>query len=379
MRTLAFMSLLGALAVLLGRLLHPLIAVALFAAGATFLVLRYRFDASERGDPGYTTEIASLCTFAVGALAQLGELGVATAITILMVALLRSKRFLHAAGELLSPTDMEVLIRFLVIAGIVFPLLPDQAVDPLYEVVRPRDVWRMVVLISGLSFAGYVLMRVRAGRSGYLITGLLSGLVSSTAATLAYSRAARTQTQIGHYDALIVFAASTSFVRMGVLLAIVAPSTLPSVALPFGAMFSTGLLLGFLRHRPAAGVSEQQGFGNPLTMRVAFAFAALYALVLLLLAFARDHFAELGVYGLAAVAALVGADAPSLSLARLTNDGILPAESAAVALGVVAIAATLGKLLILLVVGRAISGRVASTLLAIAAAGAVTLVATLAA
>ena len=264
MRTLAFMSLLGALAVLLGRLLHPLIAVALFAAGATFLVLRYRFDASERGDPGYTTEIASLCTFAVGALAQLGELGVATAITILMVALLRSKRFLHAAGELLSPTDMEVLIRFLVIAGIVFPLLPDQALDPLYEVVRPRDVWRMVVLISGLSFAGYVLMRVRAGRSGYLITGLLSGLVSSTAATLAYSRAARTQTQ-------------------------------------------------------------------------------------------------------------------SLSLARLTNDGILPAESAAVALAVVAIAATLGKLLILLVVGRAISGRVASTLLAIAAAGAVTLVATLAA
>ncbi len=377
MRTLAFMSLLGALAVLLGRLLHPLIAVALFAAGSTFLVLRYRFDASERGDPGYTTEIASLCTFSVGALAQLGELGIATAITILMVALLRSKRVLHAAGELLSPRDMEVLIRFLVIAGIVFPLLPGQAVDPFYEVVRPRDVWRMVVLISGLSFAGYVLMRVRAGRSGYLVTGLLSGLVSSTAATLAYSRAAREQTEIRHYDALIVFAASTSFVRMGVLLAIVAPATLPSVVLPFGAMSATGLLLGFLRHRPDEGISEQRGFGNPLTMRVAFAFAALYALVLLLLAFARDHFAELGVYGLAAVAALFGADAPSLSLARLTNDGILPAESAAVALAVVEIAATFGKLLILLVVGRAISRRVASTLLAIATVGIVTLAATL--
>ncbi len=376
MRTLAFMSLLGALAVLLGRLLHPLLAVALFAAGSTFLVLRYRFDASERGDPGYTTEIASLCTFAVGALAQLGELGVAAAITILMVALLRSKRVMHAAGELLSPRDMEVLIRFLVIAGIVFPLLPDQAVDPFYEVVRPRDVWRMVVLISGLSFTGYVLMRVRAGRSGYLVTGLLSGLVSSTAATLAYSRAARAQTQARHFDALIAFAASASFVRMGVLLAVVAPRTLPSVVLPFGAMFASGLALGFLRHRPDAGVSEQEGFGNPLTMRVAFAFAALYALVLLLLAFARDHFSELGVYGLSAVVALVGADAPSLSLARLANDAILPVDSAAVALVVVAIAATLGKFLILLVVGRTISRSVASTLLAIAAVGAVTLAAT---
>ena len=376
MRTLAFMSLLGALAVLLGRLLHPLLAVALFTAGSTFLVLRYRFDASERGDPGYTTEIASLCTFAVGALAQLGELGVAAAITILMVVLLRSKRVMHAAGELLSPRDMEVLIRFLVIAGIVFPLLPDQAVDPFYEVVRPRDVWRMVVLISGLSFAGYVLMRVRAGRSGYLVTGLLSGLVSSTAATLAYSRAARGQTQARHFDALIAFAASASFVRMGVLLAVVAPRTLPSVVLPFDAMFASGLALGLLRHRPDAGVSEQEGFGNPLTMRVAFAFAALYALVLLLLAFARDHFSELGVYGLSAVVALVGADAPSLSLARLANDAILPADSAAVALVVVAIAATLGKFLILLVVGRTISRSVASTLLAIAAVGAVTLAAT---
>ncbi|MEE9278622.1 MAG: MgtC/SapB family protein [Myxococcota bacterium] len=378
-RTLAFMALLGALAVLLGQKLHPWITVALFAAGATFLVLRYRFDASERGDPGYTTEIASLCTFAVGALAQLGELLVASAITILMVALLRSKRALHALGELLSATDMEVLIRFLVIAGIVFPLLPDQAVDPFYGVVRPHDVWRMVVLISALSFVGYVLMRVRAGRSGYMVTGLLSGLVSSTAATLAYSRAARNETQTRHYEALIAFAASTSFVRMGVLLAVVAPAALSGVAAPLVVMFLSGIGLGLTRHQPAGTAASEQSFGNPLTLRVAIAFAAIYAMILLLLAFASERFAEPGVYVLSTVAALAGADAPILSLARLADDGFLGAETAAFGIGVVAIAATLGKVLILLVVGRsAFARRVSLTLLGVAAIGAATLAVSLA-
>ncbi|MEE8313648.1 MAG: MgtC/SapB family protein [Myxococcota bacterium] len=379
MRTLAFLALLGALAVMLGRELHPWMAVALFGAAATFLVLRYRFDASERGDPGYTTEIASLCTFAVGALAQLGELWVATAITILMVALLRSKRVLHAAAEFLSSTDMEVLIRFLVIAGIIFPLLPDQAVDPFYGVVRPHDVWRMVVLISGLSFAGYVLMRIRAGHSGYLVTGLLSGLVSSTAATLAYSRVARSQGNTRQHESLIAFAASTSFVRMLVLLAVAAPATLPGLVLPLAAMSLTGLGLGFARHRPSALPSEVHDFANPLTLRVAVAFAAIYATVLLLLAFARDRFAEAGVYTLAAVAALGGADAPILSLARLTNEGYLSAGTASVGIAVVAIAATIGKLVILVVVGPGdLARRVGSTFLVVAGVGAATLGATLA-
>ena len=98
-RTFSFTALIGALAVLVGRELGEWLVVAMFLANATFLVLRYRWDATTRGDPGYTTEIASLCTFAIGALAQMGELLVAAVITIAMVALLRSKRFLHSAAE----------------------------------------------------------------------------------------------------------------------------------------------------------------------------------------------------------------------------------------------------------------------------------------
>jgi uncharacterized membrane protein (DUF4010 family) len=373
-RTFAFTALLGALSVLVANAVHPLLAVALFAAAAVFLILRYRFDSERRGDPGYTTEVASLCTFAVGALAQSGELLVATIVTIVMAVLLRSKRALHRASELLEPADMEALIRFLVITGIVLPLLPDTPIDPVYQVLRPRDVWRTVVLISGLSFVGYVLMRVRAGHGRHVVTGLLSGLVSSTAATLAYARAGRSIARARHYEALIVLAASTAFVRIGIVLALTAPELAFRVAPALGAMLVAGLALGFGRHRPETEQPERHQFENPLTMRVALSYAVIYASVILLLAAARSHFGDVGTFAVSALASLVGADAPSLSLARLVQSSGLPLETAMLAVVVVAIGTTLGKVGILLgVAGGPFARRVAGSLVAIAAVGATAL------
>jgi len=370
-RTFAFTALLGALSVLVANAVHPFLAVALFAAAAVFLVLRYRFDTEQRGDPGYTTEVASLCTFAVGALAQSGELLVATIVTIVMAVLLRSKRALHRAGELLEPADMEALIRFLVITGIVLPLLPDTPIDPLYGVLRPRDVWRTVVLISGLSFVGYVLMRVRAGHASHVVTGLLSGLVSSTAATLAYARAARGVAHARHYEALIVLAASTAFVRIEIMLWLTAPELAFHVALPLGAMLVAGLALGFGRHRPETELTGRHRFENPLTMRVALTYAVIYASVILLLAAAQRHFGDAGTFAVSALASLVGADAPSLSLARLTQSAGLPIETATLAVVVVAIGTTLGKVGILMAVAPGpFARRVAATLVSVAAVGA---------
>ncbi len=367
-RTLAFTALVGSLAVLLARELGPWIAVALFLAFATFLVLRYRYDASERGDPGYTTEVASLCTFAVGALAQSGRLLVATVVTIVMVALLRSKRALHRAGELLSPQDMEVLIRFLVLSGIVLPLLPDEPYDP-FGVLRPRDVWRMVVLISGLSFLGYVLMRVGASQRSQLASGLLGGLVSSTAATLAYARSARSAADARPFEARVALATAASFVRVSIVIAVVAPLLLPRVAPPLASMCVVALGLAGLLARPGPDAEPAAVLRNPLTLRLAFAFAAVYATVLVLAAAAGELFAERGTYAVTALAASVGADAPVISLGRLASAGRLDAEGAAFGIVVVTVAATLGKLGILLAVGRSAVVRACGALVAVALTG----------
>ena len=372
-RTFAFMALVGALAVLVGRELGPLLAVALFAASATFLVLRYHYDSAERGDPGYTTEIASLCTFAVGVLAQSGYMLVAAIITVAMVALLRSKRALHRAGELLSPEDMEMLIRFGVITVIVLPLLPDTPYGP-YEVLRPRDVWRMVVLISGLSFVGYVLMRLRAGRSGYTVTGILGGLVSSTATAFAYGRAARTSPETRPFEALVVLASATAFLRIAIEVAVIAPALLPGLLLPLAAMLLTGLLLALVRHAPGGAAAQEHRYENPLSLRTAFAFATIYGVVLVAAAWGRDLLADVGLYAVSAVAAAAGADAPTLSLARLAASGEIPNDVAVRGIGIVAVATTLAKAGILLALSRsAFVARVIPSLVTVAAVGAAVL------
>ena len=377
-RTFAFTALLGALAVLVSHDVVPWFGVALFAALTTFLVMRYRYDASTRDDPGYTTEIASLCTFAVGVLAQSGHESIAVILTIAMVALLRSKRVLHQAGELLSPLDMETLIRFLVISGIVLPLLPDEPIEEFFGVLRPRDVWRMVVLISGVSFAGYVLMRLRASHSGHLVMGLLGGLVSSTAAALAYTRSARHAESPAPFESMVVLAACASFVRISFMLGLVGPAILPLVLPALGTMCAVSFALGVLWHRPPAETGKAHDFGNPLTMKFALAFGGIYAAVLLLVAGAREFAGPGAIYVTSSLAALIGADAPSLSLTRLAVDGHLDLPTAATAIVAVAISTTLGKAGIVCALGRGtFVPRVAGSLCITAAAGAAVLYASL--
>ncbi len=136
------------------------------------------------------------------------------------------------------------------------------------------------------------------------------------------------------------------------------------------AMSATSFLLGMSWHRVPGSAGETHEFGNPLSMRFAFAFAALYALVLLAVAAARERLGEGAVYATSAVAALFGADAPSLSLARLNGDGHVETALAATGVVVVAISATLGKVAIAGTLARGrFALRVGASLVATAAVG----------
>jgi uncharacterized membrane protein (DUF4010 family) len=374
-RTLAFTALVGALAVLISRPLGPWPGAAMFLALSAFLVLRYRYDMVSRDDPGYTTEIAAICTFGVGALAQSGELLLATVIAIVMAALLRGKRALHHAGDLLAPQDMEALIRFLVIAGVVLPLLPTEPLDLFYGVLSPRDVWRMVVLISGVSFAAYVLMRFRATQGVMLTSGLLSGLVSGTAAAVTYARAARTGVILRHWRTMALLSASASYVRLLILLAVRAPSLLVLVLPPILAMSATCFALGIASGRDGEAPPTSVTLRNPLTLRLALSFAATYAVALVLIETTRQIVAGPAFYGTSAVAALFGADAPMLSLARLALDTRIDATAAATGIVAVVVTSTLGKAGIAYIFGpRAYASGVAARLFIAAAVGIATAV-----
>ncbi len=374
LRTFAFLALTGALSVLAGREIGAWMSGALFLATTTFLVLRYHHVLEHRGDPGYTTEMAGLCTFAIGALAQSGQILVASAITIGMVALLRSKRALHHLANLLSPIDMETLVRFLVITGIIFPLLPDESIHPAVDVLHPRDIWRMVVLISGVSFVGYVLMRVPGGRSRHLVNGFLGGLISGTAATLSYARTSCDLENSRPLELQLIIAAAMTFIRMMMVITVVQASLLPMIAPPLLVMFFVGTFLGFARHYSYDILPRASEIRNPLQMMTALKFASVYMLVLVLVDFVRDLLGDSAIYSVSAFAGLAGADAPSLSLARLARNAELTPEVAAFGIVLAAIATTIGKTIIVATAARGrFVYRTASSLLLIAASGATAL------
>jgi uncharacterized membrane protein (DUF4010 family) len=158
------------------------------------------------------------------------------------------------------------------------------------------------------------------------------------------------------------------------MLALTAPELAFRVAPALGAMLVAGLALGFGRHRPETEQVERHQFENPLTMRVALTYAVIYASVILLLAAALREIGEAGTIADSGRASLVGGAAPSLSLARLAQGAALALEPATLAVVVVAIGTTLGKVGILLVVARGpFARRVAPTLVTVAAVGAAAL------
>jgi uncharacterized membrane protein (DUF4010 family) len=190
-----------------------------------------------------------------------------------------------------------------------------------YGVLNPSQVWWMVVLIVGLSLAGYVAYKLLGTAAGAALGGVLGGLISSTATTVSYSRRSREEPGADRLAALVIMIASTVvYARLLVEVAAVAPRSLYEMGPPLGAMLGVAVLLSLLMwifgRKRAADLPEQ---GNPAELKSALVFGALYALVLLAVAFARDRFGTAGLFTVAAISGLTDVDAITLSTSRLVE------------------------------------------------------------
>lgn len=172
-----------------------------FAGMNVFLALfLYRRAAHDR-DIGLTTGAVGLATYLLGGLVWHGQSKAAVVVTVTMVVLLASKEWLHGLSRKFSRADVYQALQFAAVTGIVLPLVPDHPYGP-YGAFNPFKIWLMVVLVSGLGFAGYVAVRIFGEDRGIAMTGLLGGLASSTATTLAMSRQSRAWPETGRVCAL---------------------------------------------------------------------------------------------------------------------------------------------------------------------------------
>jgi len=339
-RTHPLVALASGLAMLLSRQLGPVVLVVAFASLLLFLVVAYADSIRRKADRGFTSEVAFLVSFLLGALALSERIVQPTGRRVVMVlgtavvatVLLSSRPVLQPLMRQVSREDLVSALKFLIVAVLLVPLLPDQPFGP-YGVLNLRVIGWMMLLVTGVSFLGYAATRLLGPERGLGITGFVGGLVSSTAVTLEMSRRARQEPSLARPAALaVVLASSIVFLRVEVVVAIVNPVLAEALALPMMGMAGAGLLSSLLLRprRGARGATGEVKLKSPVSLSAAFEFALLFALVIVG-SKAASSLGRSGVYLAALAAGTADMDAISLSMADLSRGQVaLPVAVTAV-------------------------------------------------
>jgi uncharacterized membrane protein (DUF4010 family) len=325
-RTFALTALFGSLCGWLSGLATPLVPAAAFVALGALLSVSYWVGSRKNRDFGLTTEVALLLTFALGVAVMLGEMAPAAAVAVAMTVLLSLKATLHHWIEHIEKLELDALLRLALISVVVLPLLPDRGYGP-GGVLNPHDLWWAVVVVAGLSFAGYLAIRLAGPETGVLATGLFGGLASSTSTTLALARLSRqTSVSEGAVAAGILMAGSVACLRVLALIAVFQPGLVAALAVPLTGMTALGLagavLVRRLSGRQDVEIGRIEGVANPVQLGSAVAFGAVLAAVLVGVHYLNLWLGADGVYVAAALSGLTDVDALTISVARLVGGGL---------------------------------------------------------
>ena len=328
-RTFALVALLGALSVYAGEQAGlPWLVGVVFLVLSAVVVAVYHVTAS-KGEIGATTEISVLITFFIGGLCAWGKVDVAGAVAVAAMLLLALKGWLHGLAKRIEPSDVEATLKFAIITLIILPLVPNANYGPSgLEVINPYKTWLMVVLIAGLNFVGYILVKVVGREHGFGITGLLGGLVSSTAVTLSFSQRSRTEPALAPVLALAILLAWTvMFFRVVIEVGVVNPSLAMDLVLGMVLMGVVSLAICYLLWRRGRTTerAEVEAGHNPFELGDAIKFGLLFAVVIFVASAAQTYFGNTGLYLAGALAGLTDVDAIALSMANLAQQD--PANS----------------------------------------------------
>lgn len=326
-RTYPLIAMLGFISALLGDLYGPSFLVVGFAGiiilvGATYVMM------AKASSYGITTELAGIIVFLLGALVFDGYILLATTIAVLVVSLLTLKVRLHTFIATLSPGDIRAFIQFTIISALVLPFLPRGGFGP-GGVWDLHEIWTMVILVTGISLAGYLLAKLLGSRKGTLLEGLVGGLVSSTAVALSLSRRSVTGTVAANQLAAVGIVASTAVLYPRLLLEtwVLDRSLAMHLIPPIIAITVTALLAAFQLWRRIGHKQEDPSelqLTNPLNFAVALQFAGVYMAVQWLLMLATTHFPEQGIFVGSLLFGALDMDAITLSIAR--QDALSGAE-----------------------------------------------------
>ncbi len=308
---------------------QPIAAGTVIVAILAYLAIAYAPKLQAKGDA--TSPVAAAVTVAAAFLAGLGSVGLALAAGAVLVFILALKDSIHEFVDRLDQKDISALARYGIIALAVLPFLPDHPMGP-YDAWNPSKLWWVVIIVTGFSFVGYVANRIFGERNGTIATALIGGAYSSTAVTQSLAQRLGTEKGQGAEPAGIALASAVMYVRVIVLVAILANRILiPFVTLLTPALI-TAWVAGWLLYRRAERSDAPAPPGNPIALLPALGFLAFVAIAAVIARWAQGQFGEQGIAVLLFLMGSMDVDASIVTAGGLPPQAI-GAPLAAIAIG----------------------------------------------
>jgi uncharacterized membrane protein (DUF4010 family) len=323
-RTFVMVVLLGFLTALLGVLIEWWIFIVGFVGVIVISAISY-FITADRGSTGATTEFVAMIAFLLGGITFLGYIEASLSIMVIVVLMLSMKVKLKTIIGRITNEELVAFIRFVVIALLLFPFLPDENYGP-FEVINPREIGWVIVLTSGFGFAGYMLMKFLGSGRGILLTGIVGGFVSSTFITWVFSKKSKEVETLSVHCAVAILAASTVMVvRVFIWIFIFNQQLLNDLYLPLGLILIAAVGVSYFfykKQESRSAVREEVPLGSPLNLRDALFFGIIYTAILLVVNYANSHFGTKGIFISSGIAALTDIDAITISMSKLGGSNI---------------------------------------------------------
>jgi uncharacterized membrane protein (DUF4010 family) len=299
-RTFPLIGLIGySLALVSGAQLLPL-AIG-FVVVAAFLLLSYWHKLSASQVAGVTTEMSGLATFLVGALVYYGHFWIATTLAVASLLLLDLKAALEKLAARIDPREILTFAKFMLLSGVILPVLPNKEFGPFH--INPFNTWLVVVAISAISYASYVLQKVTKGQGGVVLAAALGGAYSSTATTVVMARRAKSEQQPHLFAGGILIASGVAYLRLAALVALFNRQLTSILLVPFLVLTVAGVGVGWLWTRRAdkstQALQRESDPKNPLELTTAFLFALLFLAMLVATQLAVTYLGKGGVDTLA--------------------------------------------------------------------------------
>ncbi|MFO7446824.1 MAG: MgtC/SapB family protein [Ignavibacteriaceae bacterium] len=322
-RTFPLIAVLGFLAALVSEITSPVI-YAVAALGLISLVTASHIFAAKEGKAGGTSEISIIIVFMLGSLVFWNFIILAAVAGVIVNLFLTLKIQFHSFVGKINEEDLYATLKLAVITVIILPILPNQTYGP-FDVINPRMIWLMVIFISGFSFIGYILIKYFGQNKGISITGLLGGMISSTAVALALSRKSKKTPAISNSSAAgIIIASTVMYLRIFIVVSVLNTSLIAGIWGPMLVFSLSGAAASFfiLKKTNKTNRKGDIEFKNPFELRSALLFGLIFGIVIFISKAAEVYFGDSGIYAASSIAGITSVDAIIVSLAELSIGGL---------------------------------------------------------